>query len=209
MEIRRILVVDDEENMCHMLSMVLGKAGYQVDYVLNGIEALDFLGKFPVDLVLCDVRMPKMDGMALLDAIQEKGIDVLIIMMSAFGTIDTAVEAMKKGAYDYISKPFKPDEVLLTLKKAEERQRLKKENLYLLKNARDRYSFANIVGKSRKMQELFATVEKVADYKTTVLITGPSGTGKEMIARAIHYKGARESNPLVAFNCCGIPENLL
>jgi len=162
-----------------------------------------------VDLVLCDVRMPKMDGMALLDAIQEKGIDVLIIMMSAFGTIDTAVEAMKKGAYDYISKPFKPDEVLLTLKKAEERQRLKKENLYLLKNARDRYSFANIVGKSRKMQELFATVEKVADYKTTVLITGPSGTGKEMIARAIHYKGARASNPLVAVNCGGIPENLL
>ncbi len=209
MEIRRILVVDDEENMCHMLSMVLGRAGYQVDCALNGIEALDFLSKFPVDLVLCDIRMPQMDGMAFLEAIQEKGLDTLVIMMSAFGTIDTAVEAMKKGAYDYISKPFKPDEVLLTLKKAEERQRLRKENLYLLRNAKDRYSFANIVGKSRKMQELFAVVEKVADYKTTVLITGPSGTGKEMIARAIHYRGARARKPLVTVNCGGIPENLL
>ncbi len=209
MEIRRILVVDDEENMCHMLSMVLGRAGYQVDYVLNGNDALDFLSKFPVDVVLCDIRMPKMDGMMFLDALRERDMDPLVIMMSAFGTIDTAVEAMKKGAYDYISKPFKPDEVLLTLRKAEERQRLKRENLYLLKNARDRYSFENIVGKSRKMQELFAVIEKVADYKTTVLITGPSGTGKEMIARAIHFKGVRAPKPLVAVNCGGIPENLL
>ncbi len=209
MEIRRILVVDDEENMCHMLSMVLGRAGYQVDYALNGMEALDFLSKFPVDVVLCDVRMPEMDGMAFLEAMKEKELDTLVIMMSAFGTIDTAVEAMKKGAYDYISKPFKPDEVLLALKKAEERQRLKRENLYLLKNVQDRYSFANIVGKSRKMQELFAIVEKVADYKTTVLITGPSGTGKEMIARAIHFRGVRASKPMVVVNCGGIPDNLL
>ncbi len=209
MEIQRILVVDDEKNMCHMLSMVLGRAGYQVDCASNGLEALDFLSKFPVDLVLCDVRMPEMDGMTFLEAVQKKGLDTLVIMMSAFGNIDSAVEAMKKGAYDYISKPFKPDEVLLTLKKAEERQRLRKENLYLLKTARDRYSFANIVGKSRKMQELFAVIEKVADYKTTVLITGPSGTGKELIARAIHYKGARARKPLVTVNCGGIPENLL
>lgn len=209
MDIQRILVVDDEVNMCHMLGMVLGRAGYKVECASNGMEALDYLGKFPVDLVLCDVRMPKMNGMDFLDSLHEKGIDVLVIMMSAFGTIDSAVEAMKKGAYDYISKPFKPDEVLLTLKKAEERQRLRRENLHLLKNARELYNFSNIIGRSEKMRELFGVIEKVADYKTTVLITGPSGTGKELVARAIHFCGSRCKMPLVTVNCGGIPENLL
>jgi two-component system response regulator AtoC len=129
--------------------------------------------------------------------------------MSAYGTLDTAIEAMKRGAYDYVSKPFKPDEIMLTLKKAEERERLRKENRLLQQSVRERFSFAQMIGRSPPMQEIFATIEKVADYKTSVLITGESGTGKELIAKAIHYNSSRADKPLVTVNCGAIPETLL
>jgi two-component system, NtrC family, response regulator AtoC len=209
---KRVLVIDDEKNMRHMLQIMLGKAGYEAETAGNGLEGLEKIGRGEFDFVLCDLKMPKMDGMAFLKQAKEKFSEKTIIMMSAYGNIDDAVEAMKVGAYDYISKPFKTDEVLLTLKKAEERERLKEENISLQKRIdkiEQRYSFGNIVARSEAMRHVFELVEKVADHKTSVLITGESGTGKDLIARAIHHSGRRAGKTMVSINCGGIPENLL
>lgn len=208
----RVLIVDDEVNMRHMLQTMLLKEGYAAETASNGIEALEVMDKNDFDFVLCDVRMPKMDGMSFLSRAREYHPEKTFIMMSAYGTIDTALEAMKNGAYDYISKPFKTDEVLLTLKKAKEREELKEENLILqdrLKKIEQKYSFGNIVAKSEAMARVFDLVDRVSDHKTTVLITGESGTGKELIAREIHMRGSRASFDMVNINCAGIPENLL
>jgi two-component system response regulator AtoC len=153
--------------------------------------------------------MPKMDGMEFLSKAQKMGVDATVIMMSAYGTIDTAIEAMKMGAYDYISKPFKPDEIILTLKKAEERERLRRENELLRKEVQKEYSFKNIVSKNEKMLNIFEVIKKVAPYKSTILITGESGTGKELVARALHYSSNRSQRPFIPVNCGAIPENLL
>jgi two-component system response regulator AtoC len=209
---RTILIIEDEANMRHMLSVLLSKAGYEVETASDGQEGLESIEGEVFDFILCDIKMPRMDGMAFLKAAADKLKDASVIMMSAYGTVDTAIEAMKLGAYDYISKPFKTDEVLLTLKKAEERERLKRENLMLrtqIQRIERSYNFNNIVAKSKEMQAVFDLIKKVADYKTTVLITGESGTGKELVARAIHFNGARHSGPLVSVNCGGIPETLL
>ncbi|MBW2610604.1 MAG: sigma-54-dependent Fis family transcriptional regulator [Deltaproteobacteria bacterium] len=209
---KRVLIIDDEKNMRHMLQVMLDKAGYVSEAAADGIEGLSLMEKQDFDFILCDLKMPKMDGMAFLEKARAKYPGKTIIMMSAYGTFDTALEAMKIGAYDYISKPFKADEVLLTLKKVEERERLKEENLRLqdrLKKIEQRYSFGNIVARSEAMANVFDLVNKVADHKTTVLITGDSGTGKELIAKAIHSSGPRASIPMVSINCGGIPENLL
>jgi two-component system, NtrC family, response regulator AtoC len=209
---KRVLVVDDEKNMRHMLQIMLGKAGYEAETAGDGLEGLEKMNRGEFDFVLCDLKMPRMDGMSFLKRAKEKFNEKTFIMMSAYGNIDDAVEAMKIGAYDYISKPFKTDEVLLTLKKAEERERLKKENLSLQKRIdkiEQRYSFGNIVARSEAMRHVFDLVEKVADHKTTVLITGESGTGKDLIARAVHHTGRRANKPMVSINCGGIPENLL
>ena len=204
-----ILVIDDEPNLRHMLTAVLEKVGYTVSSAADGVEALSLTETKPFDAILCDLRMPRMDGLAFLKHAATKGLDAAIIMMSAYGTIDTAVEAMKLGAADYISKPFKPDEILLKLAQIEERNRLRQENIKLRDAVQQTFSFQNIVAKSQSMRKIFDTIQKIADYKTTVLITGESGTGKELIARAIHYNGARKHKPMVAVNCGGLPENLL
>ncbi len=201
----KVLIVDDEASMRHMLSLLLKKEGYGVDEAKEGAEALEKLAGEEFDFILCDIRMPKMDGMDFLRRAVEMRLPSTIIMMSAYGTIDTAVEAMKLGAYDYISKPFKTDEVLLTLRKAEERERLIRENISLKKQ----YHFENIVAKSKEMHEIFETIKKISKYKTTVLITGESGTGKELVARAIHFNSPRADKPFVTINCGAIPENLL
>jgi len=209
---KRVLIIDDEKNMRHMLQVMLGKAGYFAETAADGLEGLELLGQKGFDFILCDLKMPKMDGMAFLEKSREKYPSKTFIMMSAYGTMDTAVEAMKMGAYDYISKPFKQDEVLLTLKKAEERERLKEENLELksrINEIEKKYSFNNIVARSEAMAKVFELVRKVSDHKTTVLITGDSGTGKELIAKAIHASSSRAQGPLVAINCGGIPETLL
>jgi two-component system, NtrC family, response regulator AtoC len=209
---KRVLVIDDEKNMRHMLQIMLSKAGYEAETAGDGLEGLEKMGRGEFDFVLCDLKMPKMDGMTFLKRAREKFTEKTFIMMSAYGNIDDAVKAMKIGAYDYISKPFKTDEVLLTLKKAEERERLKNENIILQKRIEkieQRYSFGNIVARSEAMRHVFELVEKVAEHKTTVLITGESGTGKDLIARAIHHDGRRANKPMVSINCGGIPENLL
>jgi len=209
---RRLLVIDDEENMRHMLSALLTKSGYDVDLASDGREGLKVLDQAQYDFVLCDIKMPKMGGMEFLAAAGERIKDTTVIMMSAYGTIETAIEAMKLGAYDYISKPFKGDEVNLTLKKAEERERLKRENNQLrqrIRRIRDQHSFGNMVGKSKVMRAVFELAEKVARHNTTVLINGESGTGKELVARGIHFYSERAEGPLVPINCGGIPENLL
>jgi len=209
---KRLLVIDDEENMRHMLSKVLGKTGYNVETAANGHEGLKMIRDTDYDFVLCDIKMTNMSGMDFLKAARDKIRTTTVIMMSAYGTIDTAIEAMKLGAYDYISKPFKTDEVYLTLKKAEERESLRQENRQLkerIKKIEDNYHFGNLVAKSEAMQSMFQIAAKAAQYKTTVLILGDSGTGKELIARAIHFEGERSNMPLVPVNCGGIPETLL
>ncbi len=206
---KRILVIDDEENFRHMLSVILKKEKYEVETATNGEEGLQKLTSSTFDQILCDIRMPGMDGLDFLREVQKLGNGLNIIMMSAYGTIDTAIEAMKLGAYDYISKPFKPDEIILTLRKAEERERLRRENEQLRKEVKKEYSFEKIVSKNEKMQKIFEVIKKVAHYKSTILITGESGTGKELVARALHYNSERAQNPFIPVNCGAIPENLL
>jgi two-component system response regulator AtoC len=209
MTTNRILLIDDEENFRHMLSVILKKRGYEVDTASNGADGLKKVDTGSFDTVLCDIRMPEMDGLEFLQEAQKGGCESTIIMMSAYGTLDTAIEAMKLGAYDYISKPFKPDEIILTLKKAEERERLRRENLFLKREVQKEYSFENIISKNQRMRQIFDTIEKVAKYKSTILITGESGTGKELVAKAIHFNSDRADNPFIPVNCGAIPENLL
>lgn len=210
---KRLLVIDDEENMRHMLASLLGSnAGYLVDTASDGYEGLQMIDRNQYDFILCDIKMPRIDGMEFLKSARDKIADTTVIMMSAYGTIDTAVKAMKLGAYDYISKPFKTDEVYLALKKAEERESLKRENLQLkerIQKIKESYNFGKMVAKSRVMQSIFSLSAKVAKYNTTVLIYGASGTGKELIARGIHFSSDRSKNSFVPVNCGGIPENLL
>ena len=209
MSSKGILIIDDEENMLHMLKTLLSKEGYEVVTATNGTEGLERIETDSFDTILCDIRMPEMDGLSFLKAAKEKNLDSTIIMMSAYGTIDLAVEAMKHGAYDYVSKPFKPDEIILTLKKAEERERLRKENILLKKEIKKEFGFENIITKNDKMFQIFETIHKISDYDSSVLIIGESGTGKELVAKAIHYNSKRNGKPFIAINCGAIPENLL
>jgi two-component system response regulator AtoC len=209
---KRLLVIDDEENMRHMLSSMLKKDGYRVDTASGGLEALDMVDQTLYDFILCDLKMPDMSGMEFFETARDKLWASTVIMMSAYGSVDTAVEAVKKGAYDFISKPFKIDEVLLALKKAEERESLKRENRWLkerIRKIQDDYHFGNMVAKSKSMEAVFKIAEKVAQYDTTVLIYGASGTGKELVAKGIHFSGPRAKKSLVPVNCGGIPETLL
>ncbi len=207
--LKQLLIIDDEENMRHLLQTILEKEGYAVATAENGRAALEQLDTRTFDTILCDLRMPEMDGMTFLKNARDRKIEATIIVMSAFGTIDQALETMQLGAYDYISKPFKPTEIILTLKKAEERQKLKRENLQLKKEVKRTYSHKNLIGKSKPIADVISMIEKVAPFKSSVLITGESGTGKELVARAIHYAGPRNSNTFLAINCGAIPENLL
>ncbi len=206
---KRILIIDDEENFRHLLSVILIKEGYEVETASNGEEGLQKALASPFDQILCDIRMARMDGLEFLKEIKKTELETTIIVMSAYGTVDIAIEAMKLGAYDYISKPFKPDEIILTLRKAEEREQLRRENQLLRREVAQKYSFENIVSKNEKMQKMFDVIKKVARYKSTVLITGESGTGKELVARALHYNSERSQNPFIPVNCGAIPENLL
>jgi DNA-binding NtrC family response regulator len=208
-EKKTILVVDDETSVRHMLRLVLEGAGYQVTEAACGTEALRLLQDEPFDIILSDIRMPELDGLGLLQQVKKLGIDGMVIMMSAYGSIDTAVECLKKGAYDYISKPFKPDEVILTLRKAEERIRLQQENVRLRQQLSKKKDSHTIVYRSKVMERLLTLVSRVAETSSSVLITGETGTGKELVARALHRQSARCKKPFVAVNCGAIAPTLV
>jgi len=209
----RVLVIDDEENMRHLLSVLLRQEGMSVDLAADGEQGLAALEKTGFDAVLCDIRMPRLDGLGFLEALGEKKKDVPVIMMSAFGTIELAVEAMKQGAADFITKPFQGEEVILCLRRTVERYRLRQENSRLRRRleeiaGRDEDDF-RLVGNSQALRALIRQARKVAAYPSTVLITGESGTGKELVARGIHRASPRADKPFVAINCGSIPEALI
>ncbi|UCF47379.1 MAG: sigma-54-dependent Fis family transcriptional regulator [Myxococcales bacterium] len=206
---RRVLVVDDEESIRVVLRTLLKKHNYQVEAAESAETALEQLERFDPDFVLADVRMNGMTGLELCAELKARSSLATVILMSAYGSVDLAIDAMKAGAYDYISKPFKQDEVLLALTKAEERESLRRENRALKEAMRKEQTFQGILGKSEAIEKVFSTIGKVADYKTTVLIQGESGTGKELVARALHSGSSRKNKPFIPLNCGAIPETLL
>jgi len=205
----RILVVDDEESLREVLTIMLHREGYQVESAANGEQAALRLNENRFDLVISDIKMPKLNGMELLRQIKERYPETLVLMITAFSSTDEAVEAMKQGAYDYITKPFQNEEIRLIVRNALERASLQKENQALKRELGERFSFHNIVGKSKRIRDVFDLIERVAGAKTSILVTGESGTGKELVARAIHFNSPRRERPIVAINCGAIPENLL
>ena len=211
---RRVLVVDDEENLRHMLQTLLKREGYEPVGVPSVDSALREIENLAYDIIITDLRMPGRSGMELVDEVRRRNLDATVVVMTAFGSKDVAIEAMKRGAYDYLSKPFEADELILLLRKAEERERLFRENQTLARQVRSagvepEGGFGDFVARSPQMIELFRTVRKIAEFKTTVLIDGESGTGKELVARAIHSNSPRARAAFIAVNCGAIPMNLL
>jgi two-component system response regulator AtoC len=210
-QFRNLLVIDDEASMRHMLRLVLEQHNYRVSEAQNGAEAINLIYKEKFDVILSDIRMPDMDGLTFLDQPEIRSLDTTIIMMSAYGSIETALECMKRGAYDYISKPFKPDEVVLTLRKAEERQELRQENQELKKALSQQvkdFSITDIIHSSQKMAKIINLVKTAAKSESSILISGETGTGKELIAKALHSESGR-SGQFLAINCSAITSGLL
>jgi len=205
----KILTADDERSMREFLEIMLKKEGYHVSVASNGEEVLKLTDKEIFDLVLLDIRMPKMDGISVLKRIKAVSPETIVIMITAYGSTDTAIQAMREGAYDYVTKPFKVEEIKAIIKNALEKKNLQKENILLKQVVRDRYHFDNILGQSSKMLTLYDLLEKVALTKTNILVTGESGTGKELVAKAIHYNSPRKEKPFVTLNCGAIPEFLI
>jgi DNA-binding NtrC family response regulator len=206
---KKVLVVDDESLMQDFLKEALSRSDYSVDLASTGEEALEKIKDKDYDIILSDIRMPQMSGMELLKVTKEYVPDAKVVMMTAYGTVENAVEAMKLGAFDYVMKPFSADEIELVLKRAFEHKRLILENRLLRSELAGKYRFENIVGKSPQIQKIFELVDVVADTKATVLITGESGTGKELIAKAIHYNSPRKDGPFIKINCAAFPEGLV
>jgi two-component system NtrC family response regulator len=204
-----ILIVDDEKNYPLVLSAILEEEGFETFAANSGREALEILKNTDIDLVLTDMKMPTMDGIELLEKIKGRDQDLPVIMMTAHGTVDKAVEAMQKGAYSYILKPFDNDRLIIYVNKAIDMHRVVKENRQLRDAVGLKYSFGNIIGKSKVMQDVFETIRKVAPASATVLIEGESGTGKELVAKSIHFNSLRRDKPFVAVNCSALAENLL
>jgi two-component system response regulator AtoC len=204
-----VLVIDDEAGVRRTVSMILEDEGYEVSTASSGRDGLSQALEDEADIVLCDVRMPEMDGLQFLDEYREGGGEGLVVTMTAYGSTELALEAMKRGAYDYIAKPFSADSVLLTLRKAEERERLRREVKRLQRQVRTDQRHPDMVVKSPAMITAVELAEKVAPHPSTVLVTGESGTGKEVIARLIHSASTRAEGPFVPVNCGAIPENLL
>ncbi|WP_298270908.1 sigma-54 dependent transcriptional regulator [Geobacter sp.] len=205
----RILVVDDELSMREFLAILLEREGYAVDQAESAEAALALLNAGSYDLVISDVKMPGLDGITLLERIKEGTPETAVLMMTAFSTAEQAVEAMKLGAYDYIAKPFKVEEIKILVRNALEKRDLKRENQRLRQEVQERFSFSGLIGKSKKMRDLYGLIEKVAPSMANILILGESGTGKELVARAIHYNSPRKNKPFVAVNCGAIPETLM
>ncbi|MDR3205389.1 MAG: sigma-54 dependent transcriptional regulator [Deltaproteobacteria bacterium] len=205
----KVLIVDDEEHIRKIMSIMLGKRGYSCRTAASGAEALSAVERESFDVVFTDLNMPEMDGLGLLAKLRDVASDTLVIMVTAFASVDTAIKAMKEGAYDYIAKPFNEEEIVIVLEKALERGRLVNENKRLKKEIGLRSDASVFLGQSPAMTRVFDIIAKVAETKATVLITGESGTGKELAARSIHQNGPRSDKPFVAVNCGAIPQNLM
>lgn len=205
----RLLVVDDETSIREFLEILLLRAGHQVRLAKDAIDAIAQLKEQPVDLVLTDLRLPRGSGMDVLAYVSKQMPSTQVVIMTAFATTETAIEAMKAGAYDYIIKPFKVDELTVLIDRALERRRLQTENVALKATLNARAAHSRLLGSSERMQEVFELIQKVAPTRTTILLTGESGTGKEIVARAIHTRGPRVNEPFVAINCGAIPETLI
>ena len=207
--IERILVVDDDQSLREFLTITLGRDGFEVVAAASGPEALKAMAEAPADLALVDLKMPGMDGLEVLRRLKELSETVAVVIVTAFATTETAIQAMKEGAYDYLIKPFKVDELKLVVRKALEERRLRWENQRLRREVELRYTLGNMVGKSSKVQELFATISRLAESRATVLLTGESGTGKALLAKTIHFNSSRKNGPFVAVNCAAIPNELM
>ncbi|MBI3753184.1 MAG: sigma-54-dependent Fis family transcriptional regulator [Deltaproteobacteria bacterium] len=205
----KILVVEDEKIKRITLTDALLKEGYDVLAVDNPIDGLNVCKEREFDVVITDIRLPHMDGLDLLKEIKSLRPDITAIVMTAYATVDSAIKAMKLGAYDYIAKPFSSEELILILERLKDFRRLAEENIRLKQEITERYSFGNIVGKSKKMKDVYGLIETVAPRDATVLIIGESGTGKELIANAIHYNGLRKDKPFIKFSCAALAETLL
>ncbi len=205
----RILVVDDEESLREILTIMLHREGYRVDAAADGLQALTRLKEYGYDLVISDIKMPRLNGFELLRHIKERTPETAVIMITAFSSAEEAVEAMKQGAYDYITKPFKNEEIRLIVRNALERKILRQESSGLKKQESCRTALGHLIGKSKGMQEVYDLILKVAASRVNVLITGESGTGKELVAKAIHFNSDRREKPFLPINCGAIPENLL
>jgi len=205
----RILVVDDEEIMCEVLSALLASEGYQIDLARDGAQALRMIREKEYGAILLDLMMPEVDGFQVLEELNRLESHPSAIVLTAYATIEKAVKATRLGAFDFITKPFKNDEILLALKNALEHRRLSEENIRLKQSLQERYSFKNIIGKSAPMQQIFDLVTQVGPTRSTILIHGESGTGKELVAKALHAASTRSEAPFVAVNCGNIPPDLL
>jgi DNA-binding NtrC family response regulator len=209
MEKARIMVIDDEESMCKFMQIMLKKEGYGVSSAQSGKEALEELQNSHYDLVIADLMMPEMNGLELLSKVKSIDPELNFIVMTAYASVDTAIEALKKGAFDYIAKPFKVDELKITIKKSLEQKRIVKENLDLKRQLKKEFSLDSFIGDTPEIIEMKKLVEKVALTDSTVLIQGESGTGKELVAKAIHHHSRRADKPFVTINCAALPETLL
>ena len=205
----RILVVDDDPEMCALLSDVLRGEGFSVFSRSESLEAAKILKKEEFDVLITDLKMKGLKGLDLLEEAKKVAPLTPVIIITAFGTIASAIQAMKMGAYDYITKPFQMDEIVLTVKKALENRFLKKEVVRLKKEVEARYHFQQLIGQSSSMQKIYDLIERIRDSSNNVLVTGESGTGKELVAKALHYSGIRKEGPFMAVNCAAIPETLL
>jgi two-component system response regulator PilR (NtrC family) len=205
----RVLVVDDEQSMRDLLAIMLRQAGYEVVVADGGEAAIETLKRDSFDLVVTDLRMRKADGLAVLKATKEISPRTVVLVVTAFASTETAVEAMKLGAYDYVTKPFKLDELKVTIGNALDRRRLQEENQALKRQLRRERGFENFVGRSPKVLDVFETIRKTADSGSTVMITGESGTGKELVAQALHWESSRRNKPFVSVNCGAVPETLM
>ncbi len=204
-----IIVIDDEQRQREILKTILEDAGYETNTASSAEEGLGLIKMLAPDVVITDLKMGGMSGVQLLDALPEDSLKPAVIIMTAFGTISSAVEAIKKGAFDYLTKPLEKDVIILTVRKAVERMQLLKDNLRLQDALFGKFKMEGIVGNSKKMQEVIEIAKKVTPTAVTVLIYGESGTGKELIAKAIHYNSTRRTGPFTAINCAAIPENLI
>ncbi len=205
----RILVVDDERSMRELLAIVLKREGYDVSLAENGRTALELLSREPIDLLISDIKMPDMSGVDVLRAAKQIDQDVLGIMITAFASTETAVEAMRLGACDYLSKPFDVDLLKMKVREKVENRQLRQENVLLKRTLGLSHRFANIVGRSEAMFEVYKMIETVARTNSTILLTGESGTGKGLVAQALHFHSLRRDKPMVALNCGAMPEALL